>query len=199
MPTPTYDEWAAQYGEGHQYDPVSEDSVYTDLEDILADLFPSTGEAGFNMEMLWAGDGPYTDDFGFGLDYGDDTSMWNLYLDDYFSYNPETGSFETDYSSQIYKAPERQALQLGLSGITSGLESSAGEYRGMIGRSLGGSPLDVSDLASLVGTDTSKLYSGYSEGIYDSQMTYYEEALAAIDEALGAMDLDDLTPDPAGG
>ena len=185
----TYDweDWEAG-GYEDPIDPIEGEGYFADFEDILAEVM---GED-FDFSYLFhdaPGEGfddwsELQDTFGFGSGIGDD-SYWNMYLSDWFDFDPETGEFKSSYDSQLYEQEERDKLALGLQNVSSSLEGSLGKYRQSLGRGLGSNDLDISDIARMTTEDAAQHGAAFTAGVAQSQMNWGQDVYDVIDQMLG--------------
>ena len=152
---------------------MEDDSPYTDLEDILYDLYGD--EVDEIYEAIFSPQ---------GLDPGTADSVYEMYLDPYFTYDRDTGEFVTEYDPVEYELEERETLQLGQDRITKDLEKAMIQYR-QERRGLGDYDLDISDMTQLVGGDVSQLEQQYGAGIRASETAYLDDLYGALAEMAG--------------
>ena len=158
-----------------------EDSAYTDLEDILYDI--SGGALGY---------GDIASDEGMGaIGTGETESYWDLYMDEFFEFDEETGEYVTRYDPQEFEKSERRQLDIGRRGVTSGLESSLGKYRQSQGRSLSGQPLDIGDIATMAEGEMDPIQEKYRTGVEASTQSWTDDVYASISEMAGELEWED--------
>ena len=153
------------------YENVDEDSPYTDMEDLMQELY------GDDVDDIY--DTLFDEEEGMGFGFED--SIYDQYMDEFFDYDPMTGEFKSAYDAQLFEQDERERLALGTDRIISDLETSMGKFRlsGM-GRGLGDIDLDISDIASMVEGDTAALANEYRMGVEQSESAYLDDLMDAI-------------------
>jgi hypothetical protein len=152
------------------YENVDEDSPYTDMEDLMQELY------GNDVDDVYATLFDQTE-----MGFGTEDSIYDQYMDEFFDYDPTTGEFKSAYDAQLFEQDERERFALGTDRITTDLETSMGKFRSSgMGRGLGDIDLDISDIASMVEGDTAALASEYRMGVEQSESAYLDDLMDAI-------------------
>jgi hypothetical protein len=157
-----------------QYGDVDEDDPNVNLADLINEI--TGGQYGYE-EIIGQGT--------MGMGAGTPGSQYDLFMEQFFEYDPETGEFVSRYDPQEFERPERQRLQLGQQKITGDIETSLGKYRGQTGRGLGATDLDISDIAAMTSGERGQLSAEYEQGIYESEQSYLEDVYGSVIEMSG--------------
>jgi len=161
------------------YEDVDVDSPYTDMEDLMQELY------GDDVDDI------YATLFDAGeMGFGTEGEIYDQYMDEFFDYDPMTGEFKSAYDAQLFEQDERERFALGTDRIISDLETSMGKFRSSgMGRGLGDIDLDISDIASMVEGDTAALANEYRMGVEQSESAYLDDLMDAIGEMATASTL----------
>jgi hypothetical protein len=168
------------------YEDIGDDDPYMSLEDLIYEV--TEGEAGYSE--IFGGDAPGE----VGLEYGTGVdSIYGLYMDEFFEFNPETGSFESRYDPLEFEKQERFKLKQGQEKLVSDIEGLSGKYRQEYGRGLGVDTLDIGDIASIIDPQSETLQGEYGFGVEESELAYLDDMLGEF--AQMTLDATWLDPD----